>query len=109
VNVEDGKLTKYSLTPQQWSVHFHISPDGKRFAGDGGGPKSVAKPNNGQFIWLFTPADGKLEAEKLVDLTKHDYSLEPNVNFTPDGKWIVFQATIHGPRHVYAVEVERGK
>jgi oligogalacturonide lyase len=65
--------------------------------------------SNGQFIWLFTPKDGKLEAEKLVDLAKHDYSLEPNVNFTPDGKWIVFQATIHDSRHVYAVEVEKSK
>ena len=109
VDVASGALTKYALTPQQWSVHFNISPDGKRFAGDGGGPKSVAKPHNGQFIWLFTPRDGKLEAEKLVDMAKHDYDLEPNVNFTPDGKWIVFQANMHGARHVYAVEVAAGQ
>ena len=107
VDIASGALTKYALTAPQWSVHYNISPDGKRFAGDGGGPKSVAKPNHGQFIWLFTPKDGKLEAEKLVDLAKHNYDVEPNVNFTPDGKWIVFQATIQGGRHVYAVEVEK--
>ena len=54
-------------------MHFNASPDGKLFAGDGGGPKSVAAPGNGQWIYLFTPTgDGKLIAKRLVDLSKHD-------------------------------------
>ena len=104
-----GKLIKYSVAREHWSVHFNVSPDGKLFAGDGGGPRSVAAPGNGQWIYLFTPKDGNLEAERLVDLSKHNYELEPNVTFTPDGKWIVFRSNLHGPTHVYAVEVKRTK
>jgi oligogalacturonide lyase len=100
---------RYKLTPEHWSVHFNASPDGKLFAGDGGGPRSVAAPRNGQWIYLYTPENGALKVEKLVDLAKHDYRLEPNVTFTPDGKWIVFRSNMHGPTHVYAVEVEKSK
>ena len=39
----------------------------------------------------------------------HDYRLEPNVNFTPDAKWIVFRSNMHGANHVYAVEVAKAK
>jgi oligogalacturonide lyase len=102
-----AQTSRYRVAREHWSVHYNVSPDGRRFAGDGGGPNSVAAPGNGQWIYLFTPKDGALEAERLVDLSKHNYQLEPNVNFTPDGKWIVFQATIHGAPHVYAVEVAR--
>ena len=52
---------------------------------------------------------GVLVAERLVDLSKHNYRLEPNVTFTPDGQWIVFRSNMHGPTHVYAVEVEEIK
>jgi len=48
-----------------------------------------------------------LQAERLVDLAKHDYQLEPNVTFTPDQKWIVFRSNMHGASHVYAVEVKK--
>jgi oligogalacturonide lyase len=104
-----GKLIQYGVAREHWSVHFNVSPDGKHFAGDGGGPRSVAAPGNGQWIYLFTPNDGRLEAERLVDLSKHNYELEPNVTFTPDGKWIVFRSNLHGPTHVYAVEVKKAK
>lgn len=30
---------------------------------------------------------------------------EPNVTFTPDGRWLVFRSNMHGAPHVYAVEV----
>jgi oligogalacturonide lyase len=109
VNVESGKETRYKLTREQWSVHYNVSPDGKLFAGDGGGPSSVAAPGNGQWIYLFTPEDGAFKAEKLVDLSKHNYKLEPNVTFTPDGQWIVFRSNMHGATHVYAVEVKKSK
>jgi oligogalacturonide lyase len=106
-NLTSGALTKYALDAPEWSVHFNVSPDGKLFAGDGGGPRSVAAPNNGQWIYLFTPVDGRLKAEKLVDLAKHDYALEPNLTFTPDGKRIVFRSNMHGASHVYAVEIAK--
>ncbi len=108
-DLASSKTTKYRVERAAWSVHYNVAPDGKLFAGDGGGPRSVAAPGNGQWIYLFRPRDGKLEAEKLVDLAKHDYKLEPNVNFSPDGKWIVFRSNMHGATHVYAVEIDKTK
>jgi len=48
-----------------------------------------------------------LRSERIVDLSNHDYRLEPNLTFTPDAKWIVFVSNMHGKNHVYAVEVAR--
>jgi oligogalacturonide lyase len=120
-NLDTGRKTRYRVAREHWSVHFNQSPDGKQFAGDGGGPNSVARPGNGQWIYLFTPevdakaappgkdgwVEGILKAEKLVDLSKHNYKTEPNVTFTPDGNWIVFRGNMHGTTHVYAVEVNK--
>jgi oligogalacturonide lyase len=44
-----------------------------------------------------------------VDLSKHDYALEPNVTITADNKWVVFRSNIHGRTHVYAVEAAGGR
>ena len=131
--IATGQRTWYRHERQEWSVHYNVSSDGKLFAGDGGGPGSVANrdhqsrpldpPGNGQWIYLFRPEflrmtgleaqtkslvrTGVLKSERLVDLSKHNYSLEPNVTFTPDGKWIVFRSNMHGATHVYAVEVAK--
>ncbi|SRR5437867_7740477 len=102
-----GEAIRYKVQRSEWSVHYNVSPDGKLFAGDGGGPTSVAAPGNGQWIYLFTPHDGALQAEKLVDLSKHNYRLEPNVTFTPDGKWLVFRSNMFGPTYVFAVELRK--
>src|SRR5262249_15841555 len=102
-----GEKIRYKVAREHWSVHFNASSDGKLFAGDGGGPHSVAAPGNGQWIYLFTPKNGAVEAEKLVNLAKHNYSLEPNVTFTPDGKRIIFRSNIHGTTQVYAVEINK--
>jgi len=58
-------------------------------------------------MYLFRPKDGKFESEKLVNLAKHDYTLEPNGTFTPDGKWILFRSNMYGPTQIYAVEVKK--
>jgi oligogalacturonide lyase len=50
---------------------------------------------------------GIFRAEKLVNLAKHNYNLEPNVTFTPDMKWIVFRSNMFGPTHVFAVEIAK--
>ncbi len=107
VEIATGKQTRYPVPRAEWSVHFNVAPNGKLFAGDGGGPASVAAPGNGQWIYLFTPEGGKLKAEKLVNLAQHNYQLEPNVTFTPDMKWLVFRSNLHGATHVYAVEVKK--
>ena len=124
-DVASGERIWYHLERSEWSVHFNVSPDGTLFAGDGGGPDSVAAPGNGQWIYLFQPelvADktdgawpnqkefikpGYFKAEKLVNLSKHNYRLEPNVTFTPDQKWIVFRSNMFGPTHVFAVEIKK--
>ena len=109
--IATGKRIKYKVAREHWSVHFNVSPNGKLFAGDGGGPRSVAAPGNGQWIYLFTPEvtpkNGTLQAEKLVNLAKHDYTLEPNATFTPDGKRLIFRSNMHGATHVYAVELRK--
>jgi oligogalacturonide lyase len=107
VALDGERAVRYRLARELWSVHYNVSPDGRLFAGDGGGPHSVAAPGNGQWIYLFRPTPSGLEAERLVDLGRHDYQLEPNVTFTPDGKWIVFRSNMHGASQVYAVEVAR--
>lgn len=143
VELATGKRTWYNLKREEWSVHYNISADGKLFAGDGGGPGSVAArapdgeilqpPGNGQWIYLFRPVmvrgnsfrDGKdlievgfFKSERLADMSAHDYSkdrgVEPNLHFTPDGKWIIFSGNFHSPRvndravtHAYAVEIAK--
>lgn len=107
--IKTGKMEKFSLTKREWSVHYNVSPDGKIYSGDGGGPNSVARGDNGQWMYKFTPKNGKLISEKLVNLEKHDYSLEPNGTFTPDGKWLVFRSNMLGPTHIYAVEIAKAK
>jgi oligogalacturonide lyase len=132
-DIESGARSWFYVERRDWSVHYNISADGELFVGDGGGPDSVANltpshepldpPGNGQWIYLFRPEPiamtglpeaaakqvkiGMLKSERLVDLSNHDYELEPNATFTPDGKWIVFRANMHGPAHVYMVEVAR--
>ena len=108
-DIKTGKMKKFGMEKREWSVHFGVSPDGKSFLGDGGGPNSVAKGDNGQWIYLFKPKGGKFKSERLVNLAKHDYSLEPNATFTPDGKWIVFRSNMLGPTHIYAVEIAKAK
>ena len=108
VDLATSKSTRYAVERDQWSVHYNQARDQKRFAGDGGGTNMVAKAKDGKWIWLFTPrTDGNLHAERLVDMSKHDYALEPNVNFTPDGKWVVFRGNFDGCPQVYAVEVAK--
>jgi oligogalacturonide lyase len=48
-----------------------------------------------------------LKAERLVNMSKHQYRLEPNVNFTPDQKWIVFRSNMFGATYAFAVEVAK--
>lgn len=120
--VETGRRTWYHLARDEWSIHFNVSSDGALFCGDGGDPGQVARAKDGQWIYLFRPelvplrgveADpalvrpGVLRAERLVNMAKHNYRLEPNVSFTPDRKWVVFRSNMFGDTYVFAVEVAR--
>ncbi|MFT4155459.1 oligogalacturonate lyase family protein [Parafilimonas sp.] len=107
VDIASGEEKKYSLTRDEWSVHYNISPDQKLFAGDGGDSGQVAKAKDGQWIYLFRPEGDHFVSEKLVNMKHHHYRLEPNVHFSPDGKWIIFRANFEGTENVYAVEISK--
>ena len=120
-NVDTQTRAWYHLQRNEWSIHFNVSRDGKLFCGDGGDPGQVAHAPNGEWIYLFRPEmiqnrglqdpgfvqPGVLRAEKLVNMSRHQYRLEPNVSFTPDGKWVVFRSNMFGPTYVFAVEVAK--
>jgi oligogalacturonide lyase len=113
------------LERNEWSVHFNVSRDQSLFSGDGGDSEMVAHAPDGKWLNLFHPepipdvADihaanagnlitpALLRPEKLVNMHDHDYRLEPNMTFTPDGKWIIFRSNLQGPVHVYEVEVAK--
>jgi oligogalacturonide lyase len=119
--IDTGARTWYHLQRNEWSIHFNVSADGKLLSGDGGDPGQVARARDGQWIYLFRPElirnlgiddksfvqPGVLRAEKLVNMAKHQYRLEPNVSFSPDRKWVVFRSNMFGPSYVFAVEVEK--
>ncbi|MBI3210391.1 MAG: oligogalacturonate lyase [Candidatus Solibacter usitatus] len=119
LHLETGRRTWYSLQRNEWSIHFNVTRDGTLLCGDGGDPGQVARAPQGQWIYLFRPQlianrglddksfvqPGVLRAEKLVNMSKHNYRLEPNVSFTPDQKWVVFRSNMFGPTYVFAVEV----
>lgn len=96
---------RYAMTPDEWSIHFTPSPNGLLFAGDGGDSTQVAKAKHGKWIYLFQRNGDSLKSERLVNMERHDYDLEPNVHFSPDGKWIIFRANFEGSSQIYAAAV----
>lgn len=106
-DLKTGEEKTYELQRNEWSVHYTSAHDGLSFAGDGGDPGSVAKAPDGQYIYLFRPQGDRFTSEKLVNMQHHHYQLEPNVHYSPDGKWIIFRANFEGFEGVYAVEIEK--
>ena len=120
-NVANGERTWYHLQRNEWSIHFNVTRDGTLFCGDGGDERQVARAPDGKWIYLFRPElmenrgvkdaalirPGVLHAERLVNMSKHQYRLEPNVSFTPDQKWVVFRSNMFGATYVFAVEVAK--
>jgi oligogalacturonide lyase len=122
-----GSRTWYALERNEWSVHYNVSPNGTMFAGDGGDNEMVAHAPDGKWIYLFRPREipdvagirapssatlihpGRFVSERLVNMSRHQYHLEPNVTFSPDGKWVIFRSNMHGATQVYAVEIDRAK
>lgn len=102
-----GKELKYELQRNEWSVHYVSSWDQKTFSGDGGHEGSVAKAPDGKWIYLFQPEGNRFQSEKLVSMKHHNYKLEPNIHYSPDGKWIIFRANFEGFEDVYAVEIKQ--
>jgi len=122
--ISSGARTWYHLQRDEWGVHFNVSPDGNFFSSDGGDDKMVAHADNGKWLYLFTPElisdksagnidtskliqTGVFHSEKLVNMSKHDYALEPNAMFSPDMKWLIFRSNMSGANQAYAVELKR--
>lgn len=122
--VSTGKRTRYHLQRDEWGVHFNVSPEGSVFSSDGGDDKMVAHAANGKWMYLFRPEriedrsagngsgtslirTGVFHSEKLVNMSRHDYALEPNGMFSPDMKWLIFRSNLSGANQVYAVELNR--
>ena len=45
--------------------------------------------------------------QRLVNLGKHDYRLEPNLHFTLDMKHLIFRSNMHGEVHTYMVDLDK--
>jgi oligogalacturonide lyase len=104
-NVNTGQKTKYELQRDEWSIHFNSNKDNSLFCGDGGNSGQVARAKDGMWIYLFKPVGDKFVSTRLVNMKHHNYRLEPNVHFSPDGKWVIFRANFEGIENVYAVEL----
>lgn len=121
-NVSTGERTWYHVDINAWSIHYSVSRDGKLFCGDGGSGTVVewASPEN-EWIYLFRPellnASGSLgenlirpgvfHPERMVNLHRNKYTLEPNAFFTPDEQRVIFRSNIFGPTYVFAVDVAK--
>jgi len=126
-HIADGSRTWYHLDRNEWSVHYNQSDDATVFSGDGGDNEMVAHAPDGKWLYLFHPHiikddlagikapnsdalthPGYFESEKLVSMKDHDYRLEPNARFSPDGKWLIFRSNMQGgTSQVYAVELAK--
>jgi oligogalacturonide lyase len=120
-NLPTGRRTWYHMGRNEWSIHFNVTRDGSLFCGDGGDSGQVAHAPDGEWIYLFRPElkkvdginsdalvqPGVFHAERLVNMSKHRYRLEPNVRFSPDAKWVIFRSNMFGPTYTFAVEVAK--
>ncbi len=121
-NVETGKRTWLLVDREAWSIHYNSSPDGTLFCGDGAdAPPAWWATTANKWIYLFHPEPvkndrtlgtdliqgGRVRAERLVNMSKHIYMLEPNPFFTPDQKLVVFVSNMFGPNYVFGVEVAK--
>jgi oligogalacturonide lyase len=112
---DTGKHTWYHYEQNEWCIHYNLSPDGKTFCGDGAG-----RPGD-DYIVLLHPsvipddqtlgtnliAGGVIKPERLCRLLHHDFHLEPNASFTPDGKYVVFRSDMFKDTYAFAVEVAK--
>ena len=112
----------YSVERDAWAIHYNAASDDSMFCGDGGDYAQVAKSKNGEWIELLSPRESPVPAEidqaglvqsgffvtqHLVNMAHQDYTLEPNVRFSPDHKLVIFNSNMFGASHVYAVEVAK--
>jgi oligogalacturonide lyase len=112
-NVVTGERQRFAYPAEAASIHHATSPDGTLFCGDG----DTSNP----WIVLCHPVrvvdqrtlgtdlirPGTVTTERLVNMSRHQYRLEPNPIFTLDQKMIVFRSNLFGPTYVFGVEVAK--
>lgn len=109
-NTETGERRRYEMNRNQWSTHFNGDLDSGIFCGDGSASSQVANASDGKWINLFRlKKEGVLESERLVDLSNHNYNVEPNARFTPDHKMVIFTSNMFGDSYVFAAEISLAK
>ena len=122
-NRDSGERCRYHLERNDWSIHFNVTADARLLCGDGGDHGQVAKADDGKWIELFRPElihnsgvndkaliqPGVLRSERLVNMSRHNYRLEPNVRFSPDQTMVIFTSNMFGPTYVFGVEVEKAR
>jgi oligogalacturonide lyase len=120
-NMKTKQRTWYHMLRDEWSIHFNVNKGATLFTGDGGDPHQVARAKDGEWIYLFRPEilksngindeswpqPGVFHSERLVNMSKHNYTLEPNVSFTPDSKMVIFRSNMFGPTYVFGVDVDK--
>ncbi|MDB4884179.1 MAG: WD40-like beta Propeller containing protein [Gemmatimonadetes bacterium] len=110
VDVATGATRNYRVERSDWGIHFNVSPDQTLFTSDGGDSSQVARTKEGMWINLLRADGDHLVSERLVDMRHHGYRRdEPNVQFTPDSRWIAFRGNFDGDVQVYAVEVAKSR
>lgn len=122
VDLATGKRTAYHMERNEWSIHFNSTRELDLFTGDGGDPGQVAKAPDGEWIELFRPQKlkgkdamdepgywepGAFRSERLVNMSAHNYHLEPNVRFSPDKKLVIFRTNMFGAGYVLGVEIDK--
>jgi oligogalacturonide lyase len=122
-NLKTHKRVAYHMQRNEWSIHFNLTLGEDLFTGDGGDPGQVAKAPDGEWIELFHPQllpvgpgalnapsfwqPGVFHSEHLVNMSHHNYRLEPNVHFSPDKKLVIFTSNMFGSSFVFGVEVQK--
>jgi oligogalacturonide lyase len=122
VNLETGRHVAYHMQRNEWSIHFNLTQDLDLFTGDGGDKGQVAKAPDGEWIELFHPKmiagvgalndptfwqPGVFASEHLVNMSQHNYKLEPNVRFSPDKSLVIFTSNMFGKSYVFGVETAK--
>ena len=107
LEVATGKTTQYTIPDGFRGIHQTFSPDGTFLISDGSGKgKSVLD----KYLSKLTfPQDGshRFKAVHLATLKANDYAIEPNPHVSPDNRWVIFTATLHGTPQAYAVELPK--
>ena len=112
-NVETHQRVWLQYGLDETSIHDNSSPDGQLYCGDG--------DSRAPWIFLLRPVlvngprtlgknlikGGYLEPEKLVNMSRQNYRLEPNPTFTLDQKYIIFRSNMFGPDYAFAVEIAK--